>query len=53
MAKRSDDLYIPSYAGLFRFKEEKSKIVLSPKALYIISAILAIVVIFLHIYTGI
>jgi|GEM_PF-2927057 len=50
MAKKNskESPYIPSYAGLIRFREEKAKIVLKPKVLYTFILLFVIIILTLH-----
>jgi len=42
--------YVPSYAGLIRFKEEKAKIAIKPKILYLVVLLFAVTVLTLHLF---
>ena len=48
MARRQEIPYIPSYAGLLRFREENAKIIIKPQDLYLLILLFAGIIFVLH-----
>ena len=51
MSKREESApYIPSYAGLIRFREESAKFILKPQDLYFLILVFAGIVLLLNVF---
>jgi len=49
MTRKQEAPYVPSYAGLFRFREENAKIIIKPRDLYLLIFLFAGTIFTLHV----